>query len=229
MSDEERAAEKLYYAGADFAISKADNANRTSFTVGGRTLTGLTCIVDQHVDRWDPLEWIREMFYVQLRWNIQVWYVEDGSIWKSVSPLVYQEMLGDTRSPPMREEFGSRDIYLNLEPINPQKDKGVRGRSYQKRMKAGTMRFDDRAEWYSGFKEENLRFTGVAQARLDDQFDSAAILCVGIDRLPTLSEDDFENAQVQEDPPNEIEVEEAEYYRHHGGAQVDGRSVVTGY
>ena len=229
MSQEERAADKLYYAGADFAISKADNANRTSFTIGGRILGGITCVVDQVVDRWDPLEWIREMFYIQLRWNIQVWYVEDGSIWKSVSSLIYQGDVGGYTQSSNEAEFGGKDLYLNLEPINPQKDKGVRGRSYQKRMKAGMMRFDRGAEWFESFKEENLRFTGVAQARLDDQFDSPATLCIGIDRLPMMEEDDLLNVKVQEDPMEELEVEEREYYRQFGGDQVDGRSGVTGY
>jgi len=229
MNEEEKAAPGLNYAGADFAISKLDAANRTSFTIGKRLIGGLTCVVDQFVDRWDTLEWIREMFYIQLRHNIQVWYVEDGSIWKSVAPLIYQEMLGDTRSPPMRQEFGGSDIYLNLEPINPMKDKGVRGRSFQKRMKAGTMRFDREAGWFQAYKEELLRFTGVAQARLDDQFDSSATLCIGIDRLPLMTEEDLINSQVQEEPIDETEAEEAAYYRQHGGAQVDGRSNVTGY
>ncbi len=91
------------------------------------------------------------------------------------------------------------------------------------------MRFDTQADWFESFKEENLRFTGVAQARLDDQFDSPATLCIGLDRLPMMEEDDLLNAQVQEELPNEIEVEEAAYYRRNGGEQVDGRSNVTGY
>jgi hypothetical protein len=41
--------------------------------------------------------------------------------------------------------------------------------------------------------------------------------------------DDLLNAQVQEDPLDEIEVEEREYYRQHSGERVDGRSRVTGY
>lgn len=229
LSDEERGVDKLYYAGADFAISKADNANRTSFTVGGRLIGGITAVVDQCVDRWDTLEWIKEMFYIQLRWNIQVWYVENGSIWQSVAPLIYQEMLADTRSPPMRKEFGNRDIYLNLEPITPIKDKGVRGRSFQKRMKAGTMRFDTEAEWFPGYKEELLRFTGVAQARLDDQFDSSATLCIGLDKLPMMTEDDLVDSQVQEDEPDEVEEEERTYYAQYSGIGIDGRSGVTGY
>lgn len=229
LSDEERAAPKLYYAGADFALKKEDTANRTSFTIGGRLIGGLTAVVDQHVDRWDTLQWIKEMFSIQLQWNIQVWYVENGQIWQSVSPLIYQEMMGETRSPPMRKEFGDRDIYMNIEPITPVKDKGVRGRSFQKRMKAGTMRFDTDTEWFSAYKEELLRFTGVAQARLDDQFDSSATLCIGIDSLPTMTEEDLADVQVQEDPPDEKEVEEMAYYAHMGLAGGGGRSAVTGY
>lgn len=223
MSDDDKEAEKLYYAGCDFAISKQDNANRTSLTVGGRMLNGLTAIVDQHVDRWDPLDWIKEMFYIQQRWNIQMWFVEGGSIWGTISSLVYQEMLADTRSPPMKEEFGRKDIYLNIEVLNPVKEKGVRGRSYQKRMKAGTMRFDSEGEWFPSYKNENLKFTGVTQAKLDDQFDSTATLCLGIDRLPPMDEDDFLGAIEEEE--DEMEQEERAYYRQAGGE----RNRVTGY
>lgn len=223
MDEDDKLAEKLYYAGCDFAVSKADHANRTSFTVGGRDLTGLTHIVDEEVDRWDPLEWIAEMFFIQQRWNIQLWFAEGGVIWNAVSPLIYQEMMGDTRSPPMRELFGKKDIYLNFEVLNPVKDKGVRARSLQKRMKAGTMRFDTSAEWFSGYKEELLKFTGVAQARLDDQLDSTATLCIGLDKLPAMSEEDFDGAEVIEE--EDWEDEERQYYRTVGG----GQSRVTGY
>lgn len=226
MSKEDHEREMLYYAGCDFAISKADHANRTSLTVGGKAVGPNTCIVDQHVDRWDPLEWIQEMFSLQLRWNIQVWFVEGGSIWGSVSSLVYQEMMADTRSPPMVDLFGNKDIYLNLEVLNPVKDKGVRGRSYQKRMKAGTMRFDTEAEWFESFKQENLKFTGIAQSRLDDQFDSPATLCIGLDKIPPLEDSDIIEGNRQEEELDE-EDEESAYYRSRG--HEGERNRVTGY
>ena len=227
MSDSDKEAEKLYYAGCDFAISKMDNANRTSFTVGGRLVGGTTTIVDQFVGRVDPLDWIKEMFYLQLRWNIQVWFVEGGSIWGTISSLVYQEMLADTRSPPMVEEFGQRDIYLNLEVLNPVKEKGVRGRSFQKRMRAGTMRFDTKAEWYEGYKLENLKFTGVAQAKLDDQFDSTATLCIGLDKLPVITDEDIADAaREQELEDEDMDEDELSFTRQFGGGE---RNRVTGY
>lgn len=227
MTEDDKVAEKLYYAGCDFAVSKQDHANRTSFTVGGRMVGGVTAIVDQFVGRVDPLDWIKEMFYIQLRWNIQVWFAEGGQIWTALSSLIYQEMLGETRSPPMIEEFGTKDIYLNIEVLNPNKDKGVRGRSYQKRMKAGTMRFDTGAEWFQSYKQENLKFTGVAQAKLDDQFDSTATLCIGLDRLPNVTEEDIEDAkresQLEED---DMDPEEIAFNRFAGGGE---RNHVTGY
>ena len=227
MSDSDKQSEKLYYAGCDFAVSKQDHANRTSFTVGGRDTSPNTYIVDQLVDRWDPLEWIAEMFYIQLRWNIQLWFVEGGVIWNAVSPLVYQEMLGETRSPPMIDLFGHKDIYLNIEVLNPVKDKGVRGRSYQKRMKAGTMRFDSESEWFPSYKLENLRFTGVAQARLDDQFDSTATLCIGLDKVAALTEEDIADGNTVEEEDDEMEIEEREFYRSQG--RMGQRNSVTGY
>lgn len=227
MSDSDKMAEKLYYAGADFAVSKMDHANRTSFTIGGRHIGGITSIVDQFVDRVDPLDWIKEMFYLQLRWSIQVWFVEGGQIWNSLSSLIYQEMMGETRSPPMVDEFGTRDIYLNIEVLNPQKDKGVRGRSYQKRMKAGTVRFDTEAEWFQSYKQENLKFTGVAQAKLDDQFDSTATLFIGIDKLPVVTEDDLEDAKRDAElDEDDMDAEELEFTRTFGGGE---RNRVTGY
>ena len=227
MSRDDKDEEKLYYAGADFAVSKKDHANRTSFTIGGRVVSGLTHIVDQHVDRWDPLDWIKEMFQIQLFWNIQLWFVEGGQIWNSLESLIYQEMRAITRSPEMIEEFGRKDILLNFEVLNPSKDKGVRGRSYQKRMKAGMVRFDTEAEWFQSYKHENLRFTGVAQAKLDDQFDSTATLFLGIDKLPEMSEDDLLDIEVQEedDEDGDIEEDERRFY-HDMGMQ---RNAVTGY
>jgi len=164
--------------------------------------------VDQRVGRWDPVEWIDEMFLIQQRWNPEVFWVEDGVIWKAVKSMVYREMQ-------------VRDIRINIEAILPVKDKGTRGRSYQRRMRAGQCRFDKQAEWYAGFEQENLRFTGSAAATLDDQFDSAALLSRGFD--------DFSHIEV-EDFFDEDEWELEKGFHQRGRTQdTDGRSQVTGY
>lgn len=208
MSQEDYESDKIICAAADFAVSKADRANRTSFTVGGKDTANILHYVDQKVDRWDPLEWVDELFAIQRRWDPVVFWVEDGVIWKAVSPMIRREML-------------VRNIHINFEPVLSIKDKATRGRSYQRRMRAGHCRFDKQAEWYPGFEQENLRFTGSSQATLDDQFDSAALLSLGFDNF----------AQVEpEDLWTEDEEEfERGFWNSRRAAPQAGRSVVTGY
>ncbi len=208
MKEADYESEKIICAAADFAVSKADKANRTSFTVGGKDVDNLLHYVDQRVDRWDPVEWINEMFDIQTRWNPEVFWVEDGVIWKAVRSMVYREMQ-------------VRDCRINIEAIPSIKDKATRGRSYQRRMRAGQCRFDKRADWYSGFEYENLRFTGIAQATLDDQFDSAALLSLGFDSMSHVEVEDFYTEE-------EVEFERG-FWNSRKASAAQGRSAVTGY
>lgn len=208
MTDEDREAEKVVCAAADFAVSKADKANRTSFTVGGKDVNNLLHFLDQRVDRWDALEWIEEMFLIQQRWNPEVFWVEDGVIWKSVKSMVYREMQ-------------VRDIRINIEAITSVKDKATRGRSYQRRMRAGQCRFDKSADWYADFLYENLRFTGTAAATLDDQFDSAALLSRGFDEFTHLEPRDFYSEDEEEF--------ERGFWNSRRSTPSNGRNATTGY
>ena len=208
MTDDDRDSHKIVCAAADFAVSKADQANRTSFSLGGKDGANLLHFLDQHVGRWDPVEWIDLMFSIQQRWNPDVFWVEDGVIWKSIRSMVYREMQ-------------TRDIRINFEAILPVKDKATRGRSLQRRMRAGQCRFDKRSDWYPGFEQELLRFTGVAQATLDDQFDSAALLSRGFDDFAHVEPEDF----FSED---DWEMERG-FRRYRKQSAASGRSAVTGY
>ncbi len=200
--------EKVICAAADFAVSKADKANRTSFTIGGKDVNNLLHYIDQKVDRWDTLEWIDVMFEIQVKHNPEVFWVEDGVIWKSVWPMILREMQ-------------TRDIRINFEPVASVKDKATRGRSYQRRMRAGQCRFDKQAAWYPGFEHENLRFTGTSEALLDDQFDSAALLSRGFDTFTHIEPEDF----FDED---DWEMEKGFWNQRHGG-EASGRNSTTGY
>lgn len=185
MHEEHYEEEKYFYVGCDFAVSKKDSANRTSFTIGGRGLSKKLCIVDQRVDRWDTSEWLDELFLINAMWQPQVFFVEGGQIWSSVYPFVVKEM----------EE---REVFINFQVLHPQKDKAVRGRSLQRRMKAGNVLFDKKADWYPGYEDELLKFTGVSDAKADDQFDSTATLCIGLDKEPELDEMDFIDEEEEE-------------------------------
>jgi len=207
MNADDYESEKVVCASADFAVSRADKANRTSFTIGGKDVDNLLHFLDQRVGRWNPVEWIDEMFDIQRQWDPVVFWVEGGVIWQAVSGMIYREMQ-------------VRDVRINIEVRTPVKDKGTRGRSFQKRMRAGHCRYDKKAEWYPGFENELLRFSGSAQATLDDQFDSAALLSLGFDEFAHVEPEDFYD---------EEDWEQERGFWNRPKAAADGRSQVTGY
>lgn len=204
MEDEDYDSPKIVCAAADFAISRLDAANRTSLTVGGKDAANRLNFLDQRKGRWGSDEIIEEIFGVQEAWNPEIFFVEGGQIWLALKDTIYKEMT-------------KRDVFINIQVRQPIRDKASRGRALQKRMRARACRFDKRATWYPEFEYELLRFTGTAQAQLDDQFDSAALLALGFESLAEVeAEEDFE-------PEEEIEM------RRQDPRRTLGRSVVTGY
>lgn len=189
--------------GIDFAISKKDKANRTSMTTAGQTAENVLLFIDQRVGRWDTIEIMDEMFALQATHDPYAFFVEDGSIWKAIEPMLNLEMR-------------KREVFLNCVPMSPMTDKATKGRSLQKRMKSDSCRFDKNAIWYAGYEAELLRFTGYSDAVLDDQFDSSAIVSRGFDEMPMLDEEDFMD-------------EEELYFRNTEPRQDQGRSNTTGY
>lgn len=191
MTGSDHEAPKIIGVGVDFAISKADSANRTSITVGGKDTANYLHFVDQRVGRWDSEEIIEELFAVEAAWHPDCFWVEDGQIWKAIWPTI-------------RKEMQRKGKFLNFIPRTPIKDKASRGRAYQKRMKARSCRFDKEASWYEPFEQENLRFSAESEATLDDQFDSAALLALGFEDMADIEADDFETEEEQamrrEDP-----------------------------
>lgn len=203
MREEDHDAAKLIKVGCDFAVSKADKANRTSFTVGGRDARNIISIIDQHAGRWDPVEWIDRLFDIEQKHSPEEFIVEGGVIWTAIETTLYNEM---------RE----RDIWLTIRVINPVRDKAARGRPFQKRHRAGGMRYDKDADWYPPYEAELMRFTGMSDAIADDQFDSTALLVKGFEASAAVEEEDFYD---------EEELEMA----HARPNQNEGRSQVTGY
>ena len=203
MEESNYEAPKAIVAGWDFAVSKATHANRTSCTVGGLELNGILDVVDEHVGRLDSLELIELMFEVEAKWHPQFHFVEDGAIWKAIWPMI-------------RKEMQDRGVFLNFHPVPSVTDKASRGRPYQKRMRAQSMRFDKEAEWYPGYEHENLSFTGNGAAKADDQFDSTAIMVKGLDLTGDVEEEDFY-------------TEEEEEFAQAVPQGKAGRSVTTGY
>lgn len=203
MEREDFMAPKKVKIGCDWAVSKSDLANRTSFTVGGQTPSNTICIFDQRVNRWDTEEWMDEMFSLQIEHDPEEWVVEGGVIWNAVWPTI-------------RKEMRLRDVWMNFKVINPVKDKAARALAFKKRHRSGAMRYSKDSAWYPEYEAEVKMFTGTSEALADDQFDSTAILVKGFEQDAPVDEEDFRDEEElemeQEDPRNFV-----------------GRDPVTGY
>lgn len=203
MTEEDFDRDTKRCVGVDFAISKADKANRTSFTVAGQTSDNLLLFMDQHVGRWQTPDIMDRFFEIEEQHQPFCFFVEDGVIWKAIEPMLMLEMR-------------KRNIFLNTVAMTAVKDKATKGRSWQKRMRAKSCRFNKKAPWYAGYEAECLRFTGYSDAVLDDQFDSSAIVSRGFDDLPILDEEEFMS-------------DEELYQLKTAPRREQGRSKVTGY
>lgn len=202
MGEFDYKAPKKIRIGVDLAISVKDHANRTSFSVAGKCPRNLVHFIDQRVGRMGTDAIIDTFFELDKEWNPEAFIVEDGNIWKAIAPTIEREMQ-------------IRDHYLNIEAASPIGDKAAKGRALQKRHKNAGTRWDAKAPWYEGMRMELLRFTGVARAALDDQFDSAAIVVRNFDMVPEPEDEDFEDHSEEE--------------MFMKATQNLGRSAVTGY
>jgi predicted phage terminase large subunit-like protein len=126
--------------------------------------------------------------------------IEKGQIEKALGPFLRTEML-------------ERNNYLNINLVSPTKDKQQRARSWQARMRSGTVYFDTKADWYLSFEQEHLRFP---KDKHDDQVDASAYLGLSLDK--------FLNA------PTLQEMEDEAYNQEYNlTMQPQGRSNLTGY
>jgi predicted phage terminase large subunit-like protein len=192
--------------GCDFAVSKADAANRTCFVIGGKTISNYLDILDVRVARWDSKEWIDEIFAIHEAWPDATFFSEDGVIWKSVYPFI-------------EEEMARRDIFIDFVPTLPVKDKATRGQTLRKRMKARRARFNKDASWYAEYEEELLDFSATQEADLDDQFDATVTLARGFEGVI------LEDSDAMSEEEEEFDMA-AQLLK---GSNSGGRSQTTGY
>lgn len=199
MDDIDKARNKNFYVGGDFAISKEDRANKTAFTIGGMDDTGMLHIVDVMKGKWDSLEIVDKMFEIHDKYHPQMWFLEKGQIEASIGPFLELEML-------------RRGKFLHIKLMTPVKDKPTRGRSFQARTRAGGVKYDTDAEWYPAYKIHMLQFPRSSE---DDEADSTHWLGRGLtDMQEALTTEDLLQIQYDE------ELEDSEE---------QGRNPITGY
>lgn len=186
MNEDDYEVQKKIYVGVDFAFSKKTTANHTSFTVGGVCSRNLVHHIDQEREHMDTLELVQTFFTLDTKWGVECFFVPSGKDWLSVKPVLEREMM-------------KKDHPLIIQEIPDNTDKAVKGRVYQKKHRAGMCRYDKHADWYQAYEQELLSFTGISEAKSDDQFDSTAILHRGIEMGVDVEDDDFDTDEEIEE------------------------------
>lgn len=202
MSEDDRKKDLNYYIAGDFAISEKDRADYTVMVVGGMDSNGYLHIKNVIRERMDGLSIVETMLALQKLYEPICFGIEDMQITKSIGPFLNRAMV-------------ESNTFINIIPLKPHKtDKITRARSIQARMRAGAVKFDKSAEWYSTLEAEMMRFP---RDRHDDQVDAIAYLGIILDKMS--------EGRTEE----EIEEEEYEDEFEQSHLSEQGRSAVTGY
>ncbi len=131
-----------------------------------------------------------------------VFLVESENIAKSVGPFLYERM-------------AMIDQPLIIEMMPPIKDKELRGRSLQARIRAHMVEFDHNAEWWPTLKHEMVTFP---RSTYKDQVDALAWIGHWVANMNLA--------------PDWEEIQDEEYYDEYYDAEADwgsGRNPITGY
>lgn len=196
---------KTYYVGVDLAISKEDSAANTAIVVAGLDPSGILHIVDVLKGHWDSLESAEKLFEVELKYDPDLFLIE-------------QEQIARTLLPFLRTEMIQRGIFLPLQLERPAKDKIARAASFRARHKMQAVRYDKEAEWWDSYFHEMLSFSSRGSySTRRDQVDATAWIGFALDQMiPTATAEEQLEAEV-------------EYEEMMSRVMDDGRSRVTGY
>jgi len=189
-----------YYIASDFAISEKDRADYTVFLVGGMDDSGILHIKNVIRGRMDGEEIISTLLGLQKVYQPLAFGVEEMQVSKALGPYLRRAMV-------------EQNVYPNIILMKPERrDKITRSQSIRARMRAGGVKFDKGADWYTSLEEECLIFP---RGRHDDMVDSLAYLGLLLDKII--------------DAPTTEEIEEEAYREEFKSSQEDGRCEETGY
>jgi predicted phage terminase large subunit-like protein len=191
-----------YYITADFAISETEKADYTVFLVAAVDETRQIIIKDVIRERLDGKEIVDTLLTLQRIYEPEAIGVEEMQVSKALGPF-------------LREEMVRTNTFPTLYALKHEgKDKVLRSRNIQARMRAHTIRFLKDGDWYPLFEDECLTFP---RGKHDDQVDCFSYLGKMLDKLieaPTKEElDDDEYADELRD----------------SGISSNGRNRTTGY
>lgn len=144
----------------DLAISKADHANYTVFVTCGVDAKDDLYVLDARRGKWDSDGIINELVNVYRTWRPQLIGIESTHIEQAIGPFLEKRI---------REE---KLWAMAIEPLVPGKrDKQLRARPIQGRMRQGKVLFPKGAPWMEWLQNELLRFPS---SPMDDGVDAMA-------------------------------------------------------
>lgn len=201
ISEEESKMPLRYYLTADLAISESDKADYSVFVIAGVDENRIIHVKNVIRERLDGREIVDLILSLQRVYEFEAVGVEEMQVSKAIRPFLYEEMVKTNTYPSLRElKHGG-------------KDKIMRSRSIQARMRAQSVRFAKDADWYPMFENECLTFP---RGKHDDQVDAFAYLGLMLDKLI--------EAPTQEEMDDDAERDEYE-----SATALVGRNATTGY
>lgn len=196
----DRKANLNYYITADLAISEKETADYSVFMIAGVDENKMIHVKQILRERLDGKEIVDLMLKLQRVYEPIAMGVEEMQVSQAIGPF-------------LREEMIRNNIFINLFPLkHNNKDKTMRSRSIQARMRAQSVKFDKEADWYQDFEDECMQFP---RAKHDDQVDAFSYLGILLDYLI--------------EAPTKEEEQEIEWEEEFGEEYEDGRSSNTGY
>lgn len=202
MDEDVREKNLNFYVTADLAISESERADYSVFIVSAIDENKKIYIVEVVRERLDGRAIVDTLINLQRAYSPVIVGIEEMQVSKSIGPFLREEML-------------KTGVFLNILPLkHGGKDKIMRARSIQARVRAHSVYFDKEADWYQSFEDECTRFPRDTH---DDQVDAFAYLGLMLDSLI--------------EAPTQQEMEDEEYADEliSSGYAFNGRSATTGY
>lgn len=202
LTEEDRKLPLRYYITADLAISEKETADYSAFIVGGVDEYRRLHIKEVIRLRLDGREIVEMIFALENQYHPEAIGIEEMQVSKAIGPFLREEMINQNMFP---------NIHM-MSHMN--KDKLMRARSIQGRVRARTVKVDKEADWFPVFEDELTKFP---RTRNDDQVDAFAYLGLLLDRMI--------------EAPTQQEQEEDDYLDEltHSGLAHGGRNRITGY
>lgn len=203
QSEEDLKKPVRYYITVDPAVSTESRSDYTVFLVAAIDEDRGLYVRNVIRERLDTKEICDTLLALQKTYKPEVIGIEEMMITKSIGPF-------------LREMMISENVFPNIMKLkHGGKDKVQRSRSIQGRMRAKTVKFDKKADWYPTFEDEVSKFPRGVK---DDQVDAFAYLGMMLDMV-------IEAPTQQETDEEEYEIE----LRANAESGASGRSAWTGY